>query len=282
MLKLNYKAIEFELNVQLAELSNIPQLDHVSCFYIQTISNSRLTGKHQYHHRHAVQSAERPVENHKSVFNNELIRAKLKLYANPKESFTLSDKWLYITFFIHDTHTSKKNKLGTLELNLTEYANDREPKNLRYLLKDSKTNAILRLSVYMKHLDSAQDYHYNVPKRSTQQIYTGLKDSIEDSKKEFPDPEKHKNDSEMILNDIINKTFKFSWQFNGVNYDEYTPIECVRDITQHNGNGWKRNEFGVPYIDTVQHDYTTRKKTGHGPLQESDYRSDLRSWHLES
>ncbi|KAG7809558.1 hypothetical protein KL921_003555 [Ogataea angusta] len=120
MLKLNYKAIEFELNVQLAELSNIPQLDHVSCFYIQTISNSRLTGRHQYHHRHAAQSAERPVENHKSVFNNEQIRARLKLYANPKESFTLSDKWLYITFFIHDSQTSKKDKLGTLELNLTD------------------------------------------------------------------------------------------------------------------------------------------------------------------
>ncbi|KAG7695440.1 hypothetical protein KL930_003437 [Ogataea haglerorum] len=243
MLKLNLKAVEFELNVQLAELFNVPQLDHLSCFYIQTISNSRLTGKHQYHHRHAIRSAERPVENHKSVFNNERILTRVKLYANPKEHYTLSDKWLYITFFVHDSLNSKKDKLGTLELNLTEYVNDREPKNLRYLLKDSKTNAILRLSVYMKHLNSAQDYRYHVPKKSTQQIYADLKDSIENSKKEFPEPETHKNDSETILNDIINKTFKFNWQFNGVNYDELSPIECVKDITQRNGNGWKRNEL---------------------------------------
>ncbi|KAH3670409.1 hypothetical protein OGAPHI_000924 [Ogataea philodendri] len=280
-MKLNYKSIEFELSVRLEELTNIPQLDHVSVMYVHQVSNSRLKPKQQLHHRHSAQSGVFGIQHHKCVFKDEAIVTRLKLYADPKDGFTLSDKWLYITFFIEDSRSTKKERLGTLELNLTEYANDREPIQLRYLLKNSKANAILKLEVYMKHLDSAQDYHYNIPKRSTQQIYTGLKDSIETSKQELPKPQASQDDPDVVLDDIINKTYRFSWQFNGMNYDEFTPMECVRDIVEHHGNGWRRNEYGVPYIDTIHENCTlpTAKKSDY-PVQEADYRSDLKSWHL--
>ncbi|ODV85847.1 hypothetical protein CANARDRAFT_220408, partial [[Candida] arabinofermentans NRRL YB-2248] len=244
MMKLSYKSVQFELVLNIEGLTNIPQLDNNICYMQRSISNSRLkTFKQQQHHKDTFTSKKYPVKDHKCSFEADGKSViPVKLYADPKDNYTLSDKWLQITFIIEDPQTNSKEKLGLLELNLTEYVNERSPVNLRYLLKKSKTNSILKFSIFVKHLQSDQSFEYNIPNKTTSQIYQGLKDTI---------VEHHVSDSksgaDQMLCDIVNKTFRFTWQYIESRYEEYTPSECIRDIVEYNGNGWKKNDEGMNY-----------------------------------
>lgn len=58
-----------------------------------------------------------------------------------------------------------------------------------------------------------------------------------------------------LLDELVNKTFKFTWQLKSVEYEEFTPNECVKDIIEHNGNGWRKNEEGFDMVDIIHSQY---------------------------
>lgn len=74
-----------------------------------------------------------------------------------------------------DINTSDRNHLGRVELNLAEYAQD-EPITHRYLLRQSKVNSLLNISINMEQLRGDTDYM--IPPLATQHIF-GLMSSKE-------------------------------------------------------------------------------------------------------
>lgn len=67
-----------------------------------------------------------------------------------------------------EINTSDRNHLGRVELNLAEYAQD-EPITHRYLLRKSKVNSLLNISINMEQLRGDTDYM--IPPLSTQHIF---------------------------------------------------------------------------------------------------------------
>lgn len=58
-----------------------------------------------------------------------------------------------------------------------------------------------------------------------------------------------------LLDELINKTYRFTWQLKSVQYEEFTPIECIKDIIEHNGNGWRKNEEGFDMVDVIENEF---------------------------
>lgn len=58
-----------------------------------------------------------------------------------------------------------------------------------------------------------------------------------------------------LLDELINKTYRFTWQLRTTEYEEYTPSECVKDIIEKNGNGWKKNDEGIDMVDVVENEF---------------------------
>lgn len=69
--------------------------------------------------------------------------------------------------------------------------------------------------------------------------------------------------SDELLNKLFNNTFRFSWKLSNNQYEEYTPSECIRDIVERNGNGWKKNDEGFDMIDIVQTEYWDKINNKH-------------------
>lgn len=211
-LKPSSKKHHFELDLEISELTNIPQLTGTS-FLVLTISNHRSVKNHQsrLHTKSTFKdnSKKIPIKNHKCNFNYELKKIPIKLYEESKTKI-LSDKWLHITFYTEiknnesgnssNNSANNRSKLGLVEINLTEYVNDREKVNNRYLLQESKVNSICKLSLFIKHIDEAsyesmnpsssfQDkkYTFNIPNRTTTQIFQGLTKSLDQTKRSSMD-----------------------------------------------------------------------------------------------
>lgn len=58
-----------------------------------------------------------------------------------------------------------------------------------------------------------------------------------------------------LLDELINKTYRFTWQLKNSEYEEFTPSECVKDIIEKNGNGWKKNDEGVDMVDVMENEF---------------------------
>mgnify|MGYP003365928063 CR=1 FL=1 len=68
-----------------------------------------------------------------------------------------------------------------------------------------------------------------------------------------------------ILNKVLNHTYRLTWESLNGSHVEFSPLECVRDIVEYNGNGWKRNEEGLSVPDVLRSEmkeYTRRKVSG--------------------
>lgn len=57
-----------------------------------------------------------------------------------------------------------------------------------------------------------------------------------------------------LLNHVLNNTYRLTWESLNGSYLEFSPAECVRDIVEYNGNGWKRNEEGLSMPDVLKSD----------------------------
>lgn len=77
------------------------------------------------------------------------------------------------------------------------------------------------------------------------------------------------------LSNLLNETYRFTWEANGRSYQEFTPMECVRDIVQYNGNGWKKNDEGISLMGYIKEEIEeTMKPKNHMNLVINDTDSD--------
>ncbi|VEU21747.1 DEKNAAC102320 [Brettanomyces naardenensis] len=323
--------IQFELLLRVIDLSNVPLLDGNHCYMVVTISNHKGKNYKKFH-RTKVTTESVAIFDHKCTFKGEgYIKQLFRLNLDPK-SEVLSNKWLCVSFILIDKTDKHEGRLGTVNINLAEYANETKPASIRYLLDQSKTNSIAKLSIFLRHLTDDSGIKYKVPESSSGNFYQGITQTLgEDVHRSSSELKRNKtiplptaketvNDkngsstcfikstadmvkelrkpSELadgrssklpsagsvaspldenadslgldprvvkeicdsiftennVLNGLINRTYRFTWQTKDKTYEEFTPMECVQDIVEYNGNGWKKNDEGLNMIDVVKNE----------------------------
>lgn len=217
------KKPKFSLDLTVNELSNIPQVSGY-CFLELSIKDSkRLRLFPLKGHAPAdddklilksldvsqltsssgnvtVTTSRKKIHNFKCSFNYNLT-CNLRFPYKRRENL-IADKFLSVrVFYVNDAkhHTTE---LGRLDVNLLEYLNFTNPKSSKYLLRESKVNSILSLTVFLKELPSNYDFHtqlqihdshsthesekkrststtkFNVPQFERSKVFGGLNDVI--------------------------------------------------------------------------------------------------------
>lgn len=378
------RRINFSLETEILELINVPMFDGTPCFMVCTVSNSKLKSNYKILHTSNYTSPVVDIKNHRAKFGKAgqySTAFRIQAQTNSKGEL-LSDKWLCISFLIK--HNKRQELLGSLTVNLTDYINEKSKKEVRFLLENSKTNSIVKLSIFIKHLTDDGSILYQTSKTSSGTVsdnnglcsdlsvmntisespnvsptksvgkslrvpsptvqkhsenilekvlsktshtmsnasnisistdtstgnnnptnynnsinsnaYSGAASNgslitggsksptssrfgravttsmsrmhVEGSTSKKDDSYKELNTQSLmneayeaatketsLLDELINKSYRFSWQLRCIPYEEFTPVECVRDIVEKNGNGWKKNEEGIDMIDIVENEY---------------------------
>ncbi|QPG74911.1 hypothetical protein FOA43_002249 [Brettanomyces nanus] len=323
------KKIPFELSLNVIELTNVPLLDNNSCYMIVTVTNHKIKNNYKHYHRSKQVTNRVPISNHKCIFKQEgYVKEVLRIHIDSKTGM-LANKWLCVSFIIKDKAEKHEERLGSVHINLSEYVNESKKTDMRYLLDQSKTNSIAKMSIFLKHLFDDRGIKYQVPESTNKNFYQGITETLSDDRftstatgspsksRSIMDPGKASSQllpshsslhipsprpkvleksstasrdvpakastsssvaspldetseslgldpravkeicddvfqDDNVLNGLINQTYRFTWQLKDKEYDEFTPVECVRDIVEFNGNGWKKNDEGLNLIDVIK------------------------------
>ncbi len=401
------RRIPFALDVNVSELINLPMFDGTKCFLVFTVSNDKITNNFKKLHTTSHTSPVVLVKGHRVKFGETgRYSTDFKIHASSNGlgstgNEILADKWLTISFLIKKE--SHQELLGVVTINLTEYVNDRNSKDMRLLLDKSKTNSIAKINILVRHLSQDDKVNYTTkstaaarsssensqkstltshqkhsdisptfnlsvsnsgsilkprsslslrrssssgmrddlalsnvrtptgslfkpsspspstsisnsmsptdprhraipsPKAASKSPSVGIatsmerkgsrlnhvldhgrrthSESIPGSRKDMMNNgdggnDGHSREYEIIdtqtlmnmaceqaisgttlLDELTNKTYRFTWQLRTMQYEEFTPAECVKDIVEKNGNGWRKNDEGVDLVDVIENDF---------------------------
>lgn len=289
------KTLNLVAAVDLHELTNVPCFEPTTAYAVMGLTNA--------HAKHTTGAF--PITNNKATFpSNRPVKFTFKTQMD--KSSGIQAKYLHITFFtkLQSGERGKPTKLGDITINLIEFVKS-DSDEVRFLLENSKSNAIAKLFISVKANDGLDDFStpssshlksfnstlessihqklssqtnpstslsYNLPMMSVKSPLTidgslmghqggggsSMKSSLHDTHSlmvKALDESIDDHDSNELLNKLFNKTYRFTWQLQDHGYDEFTPSECIRDIVERNGNGWKKNDEGFDMIDIVQTEY---------------------------
>lgn len=258
------KRIGLRVDVDVDELVNVPLNDGTKCYMVCNISNDILKNNHKLLNVNQFKSNDVEVKNHRVKFNNGNGLGKYKddVKVIIKDDGTIDSKWINISFHTKRNEHNHDELLGILNINLNDINNNNDTK---MLLEKSKTNTIvkLRIGVYgegyepkireVKNRKSGEGINYdkdNYNDKDNDKI-VNMKSELETQNMMNKACELAITDSS-LLDKLSNRTYRFTWQLKSSEYEEFTPAECVKDIIEHNGNGWKKNDEGVDYIDIIE------------------------------
>lgn len=396
------RRIAFGMDLEVLELINVPMFDDTQCYIVSTISNDKIKNNYKKLHISSYTTPPVPVKNHRVNFGKRGMHSvEFRLQAQAQstsKSDILSNKWLCMSFMLK--HENRQELLGSLTLNLTDYVNDKNKKELRFLLENSKTNTIIKLNLLIRHLSQDENVTYQTskdkiqsphsittpilnltsdkncgngsgvgnnefspaiesrlslsrtktPQTSTKSATSG---TLHSTNQRIPSPKAQRNsasimervisrnnsasvansinsqsngnnrgiqssitssssslgsspntpkskffsmspispqqgsystsingskknnkgfrdiDTQLMMNEacenavndislldeLINRTYRFTWQLKTAEYEEFTPSECVKDIIEKNGNGWKKNDEGMDMVDIVETEF---------------------------
>jgi hypothetical protein len=214
----------FEVNVEIQELTNIPQsIGLVSVrWYIKDSPRSETRGR----------TKSMPIKNHRVAWNHHLT-TKTRMGIDRHNVL----RHAYMVFEVVWEHSgNNKLNMGKVELNLSEYVG-REPVVTRYLLKESKVNSILNLIVTMKQTKGTIDYA--VPPFSTPQIFGDITGVMDEQKVRYDRDHEHFN----MLSKLYHQTFAISWDpLPG----ELDPEACIEDIFSGGDGFGLSDEWEIP------------------------------------
>lgn len=167
----------------------------------------------------SLTTSSKKIHNFKCSFNYH-VSCNMKFAVKRRENL-IADKFLLMKiYYVGEKHkefgmhhSENRLELGKLEINLSEYLNFNEPVTSKYLLKDSKVNSILNLTIHLSELPANFDFHtqlqvkdstnnhhemnarstaqaahntsnqYNIPQFERKNIFGGLNDVIGNEKK---------------------------------------------------------------------------------------------------
>lgn len=172
----------------------------------------------------AVTSKKR-IHNFKCNFNYK-ISCNLKFPIKKKENL-IGNKYLVMTvYYAHDRHVanhsddSSSNELGKVEVNLSEYLNFTGAATSKYLLKESKVNSILSVTISLRELSSNVDFHTQLQ----------ISDSITHSSSVA-------SGTQAYTNSTISRDGSTAGRFNVPNFERNKVFGGLNDVIhQDNGN----------------------------------------------
>jgi hypothetical protein len=192
-----------------------------------------------------------------------------------------------------------KTFLGRVEINLSEFVNYDEPKANRYLLRDSKINAVLNVKVGIEAV-KGQNADYIAPPVK----YKALSNVFNTDTASFPESgNSHHVASESksqgsvsnqlckslamsndpVISKLYEQTFEISFDLRP---GEYNVPESVEDIF-NDGDGWAKNEDGIRLIDLqrerVKEELLTvggANSANKGGANEFSVRGEMKSWQV--
>ncbi|CDR37813.1 CYFA0S01e17744g1_1 [Cyberlindnera fabianii] len=195
---------------------------------------------------------------------------------------------------------TEKTFLGRVTVNLAEFCGEEGPTSARYLLNDSKVNAVLCVEIGMLLINGDQR-DIVVPPKTKRGIGTVLDDSghegssfstngapsislLRDHRRaasgsQVTSGDKHNRWLRIVTDPVISrlyqKTFEMSWDPRP---GEFNADESVDDIL-HGGDGWAKNAQGERFIDLqmVKVNNNLERWKRDAP-KESEVRDGLRSW----
>lgn len=183
-------------------------------------------------------TSKKKINKFKCNFNCQ-VACNLKFGLKRRENLIV-DKYLivkvyYINASVKESslrHCTSKLELGKLEINLAEYLNFNEPITSKYLLKDSKVNSLLSVTIHLSELPSNFDFHtqlqitdnvsshtshkdklsqgtnqssthYNVPQFEKRNVFGGLNDVLSSENKAATESETFKNEVSSSKSDDV-------------------------------------------------------------------------------
>ncbi|EDO19575.1 hypothetical protein Kpol_1018p108 [Vanderwaltozyma polyspora DSM 70294] len=183
---------------------------------------------------------------------------------------------------------TKRMFMGYVSLNIADYIREDEVYSTsRFLLKESKVNSIINMSVRMEIVRGTYN-DFAIPRNSKSRIHGSLNTDLNDllegsteiaspissSSRQFGDSTNDANGRPLsmmsstinnsgstmssanmspLVDQLYQSSFDISWDPRP---GEYTPRDCIDDLLK-GGNGWAKNEEGVNLIDMSER---TQKK----------------------
>lgn len=203
------------------------------------------------------------ITNHKALFNytgETHVRIGLDKTKMLKDSLLVFDvQW--------DQDSNTKLTVGKAEVNLSEFVNRaREP--VSFLLKDSKINSALKVSIMLTAIKGPSDFRiptFNAPQINGDISYAGNEVGKTRLK-------------EYDMSSKLHTTFSIRWKTFA---DELTPVETIEDIfAGGDGFGSIKSKTNGTHSMRLRHSHSKGDISDmpKGLLNETEERSEFKSW----
>jgi len=236
---------KFSFNLTINELSNIPQIgghcyiemqigDGKRFIALSNIVPRRQPRKEEVSKKDSETSesslnssssgnvstvtSSKRIHNFKCQFNFN-VSCNLKFPIKRRENL-IGNKYLLLkVYYVNDKNSHDSIELGKLDINLSEYLNFTDPLTSKYLLKQSKVNSILSLTISLSELPSNYDFHthlqitdapqassttsigskkasngFNVPQFERKNVFSGINNVLPESNPAVPAPSAQSED----------------------------------------------------------------------------------------
>lgn len=224
------------------------------------------------------------VQHHRAQWNYKLIKP-IQIKFQIDKNRNLIKKIINFDIFFEFINTDKSNQetvtnriqLGSVSINLADYTRvDELPITNRFLLKNSKVNSLINITIQLKltrgnYTDFIQNPILSSNQSSSSTFRSGLPNILENSNNSSSDSKQSTNiqnssksssttttttnktkgististSMSPMVDSLYAKTFQLPWDPRP---NELSPRECVEDIIK-GGDGWAKNENGINLID---------------------------------
>lgn len=202
----------------------------------------------------SVTTSRKRIQNFKCTFNYNL-SCNLKFPYKRRENLIAGKNLSLKVYYIHDSKSgdnlsSGKNsrthvghdtsELGKLDINLSEYLNFNEPTNSKYLLRDSKVNSILTLTINLTELPSNYDFHTQLQINDSHSTTTQTlsEETSKDPKPvsqptKFNVPQFERKKLFGGLNDVINSPDSSTFSSQNLSVSSHSSTESDKNSSSH-------------------------------------------------
>lgn len=199
-------------------------------------------------------TSHRKIQNFECPINID-VSCNLKFGLKRRENL-IADKYLMMRiFYVGEKHKefgihnagSNRLELGRLEINLAEYLNFNEPITSKYLLKDSKINAILSTTIFLSELPANQEFHTQL--------------QVSEGKRSQNHHHPHPHDTKLDRTKGSNATSaaKSDGSYNVPHFEGKNIFGGLNDVLGDRGDGLAKDKPDPPSDDGSKCHNTTKK-----------------------
>ncbi|CAN6611202.1 hypothetical protein TRVA0_004S03752 [Trichomonascus vanleenenianus] len=265
---------KFSVSVQIQELTNIPQVsgEVFVKWYLKDSAKPDARGK----------TNRAAIRDHRAQWH---YSGETSVRIGINKSGELRHSWAVFEVTWDNGSSGGRMQLGRVDLNLAEYASPEGQESNRYLLKNSKVNAILNVAIALKQIKGPTDYR--VPPLSAPQIFGDITGVMDEHKTRTAGAARGAASAAASVatahgtgaasaasaaarrrvSKMYHKTYAVSWDPSP---HDLTPDDCIEDIFAGGD--------GLGTIQEPEHSSSDNDDDEPHLLCEEDEREDFQSW----